>query len=125
LEILELDHFVLTTADLAQCLHFYTQVLKLRHEENAGRHSLYFGKQKINIHTRPGEFLPAAANPAPGALDFCLVAKGDIDEIKNELCRAGAKIVCGVVPRNGAQGKMDSVYVRDPDGNLVEIAVYR
>ncbi len=120
-----IDHFVIVTKNLAACLHFYVDILGMEHVEKNGHHSLKFGAQKINIHTRPGEFVPFATTPMPGTEDFCLIAEGNAGAVKEELVDAGCAIVEGVVERNGALGKMDSVYVRDPDGNLVEIAVYR
>lgn len=125
LKLKNFDHLVLNTANLAACLHFYVDILGMRHKKLNGRHALYFGGQKINIHTRPGEFLPCAQNPVGGSLDFCLIAEGNINEIKKYLITRGIKIAEGAVPRRGALGQMESVYIYDPDGNLVEIAVYR
>lgn len=120
-----IDHIVITTQNLEKCLHFYADIIGMSHEEKNGRHLLRFGKEKINIHTYAGEFQPAAKNAAPGSQDFCLIANGDINEIKSELEKKGCEIVVGVVEQEGALGLMDSVYMHDPDGNLVEIAVYR
>lgn len=119
------DHLVLTTGNLAACLDFYVGVLGMRHEFAGGRHTLYFGRQKFNVHTRPGEFLPAAEKAAARCLDFCLVVEGaDIEEVSEYLEMRGQEIELGPVRRRGAQGEMWSVYLRDPDGNLVELAVY-
>ena len=93
--------------------------------ETNGRFSLWFGRHKINIHTRPAEFLPAADKPVPGSLDLCFEIEDDIEVIYGELKRKKAPLVTGIVERNGAKGKMRSVYLRDPDGNLVELASYR
>ncbi len=120
-----IDHFVIVTKNLEACLHFYVDILGMQHVQRNGHHSLKFGSQKINIHMKPGEFAPFATDPRPGTEDFCLIAEGEASHIKEDLEAAGCTIVEGVVERNGALGKMDSVYVRDPDGNLVEIAVYR
>jgi catechol 2,3-dioxygenase-like lactoylglutathione lyase family enzyme len=119
------DHMVITTRDLDACLHFYVDILGMEHVEQNGRHALKFGAQKFNIHTRKGEFQPAAQNVEYGSLDFCLIAEGDIYEIKDELVAKGCEIVEGVVERNGALGRMESVYVRDFDKNLIEISVYK
>ncbi len=122
--ITELDHFVLTTQNLDACLHFYCEILNMRHTEENGRHALYFGKQKINIHTKKGEFQPAAQHPEFGALDLCFVVTDDLPTLKNELEQKGAEIALGIVPRHGARGDMESLYLYDPDGNLVELCRY-
>lgn len=119
-----LDHIVLTTADLKACLAFYEGLLGMRAEEKDGRFSLFFGTQKFNIHTRPAEFLPAAAYPLAGSLDLCLAAEGDAEAAYEALAAKGAPLVSGVVTRHGARGPMKSIYLRDPDGNLVELGFY-
>lgn len=123
--IRSIDHMVITTSDLEACLQFYERILGMEHRFTDGQHSLHFGCQKINLHTRPHEFYPSAANVRSGSQDFCLIAEGDIRAIRDELVSAGVEIVEGVVERNGARGLMDSIYMYDPDGNLVEIAVYK
>jgi catechol 2,3-dioxygenase-like lactoylglutathione lyase family enzyme len=125
MKILNLDHIVLTTKNLKACIHFYTEILGIEYRENNGRHSLFWGTQKINIHSRPGEFQPAAATPMPGSLDLCFVVEGPLEAVKEELVAKGADIELGIVPRNGALGLMDSLYLRDPDNNLVELSCYR
>lgn len=80
-----LDHIVITTADIDKCIAFYAGVLGLRHELKNGKHAFYFGVQKINIHCRPAEFLPAAQHPTYGSQDICLLADGDICTIKAEI----------------------------------------
>lgn len=124
MKLLALDHFVLTTANADALIDFYTRVLGMRHSADRGRHALFFGNAKINIHTRPAEFLPAAKHPAAGTMDVCLAATGDIREIRSEILAKGWPVEEGVVTRHGARGEMESVYVRDPDGNLIEISVY-
>ena len=116
MKIIDIDHLVLTTADVEACLHFYTDTLGMEKRETNGRFSLWFGRHKI---------LPAADKPLPGSLDFCFEIEDDIEEIYGELKRKKAPLVTGIVERNGAKGKMRSVYLRDPDGNLVELASYR
>lgn len=123
--IKSIDHMVITTNDPEACIRFYTEILGMEHRMEGGQHSLHFGDQKINLHTRPHEFFPSATNVEFGSQDFCLTAEGDIHEIKSRLEEAGVTIIEGVVERNGARGLMDSVYMYDPDGNLVEIAVYK
>ena len=124
MKILGLDHFVITTTNLEACLNFYVGLLGMRAEVVNGRYALYFGKQKINIHQRPAEFLPAAWHPVAGALDLCFEVKGNIEEIFHELQELQAPLITDVVNRNGARGPMRSIYLRDPDGNLVELAEY-
>lgn len=124
MEIKRLDHFVLTTKDLQQCLHFYRDVLQLEVEEKGGRYALHFGRQKINIHTRKAEFLPAAAFPTYGSLDFCLIVEGPIQRVYEEILATGYPVEQGPCIRHGAEGTMDSIYLRDPDGNLVQLSSY-
>ena len=125
MKLKNIDHMVITTDHPEQCIHFYVDMLEMEHESVHGRHVLKFGNQKINIHMYAGEFKPCARNAEAGSQDFCLIADGNIYEIKEELEKKGCAIVEGVVERHGAVGVMDSVYVYDPDGNLVEISVYR
>ena len=125
MKITEIDHVVLTTTDLEACLRFYTDILGMEKRETNGRFSLWFGRHKINIHTRPAEFLPAAENPVPGSLDLCFEMEDDITSVYAELKSKNAPLITGIVERNGAKGKMQSVYLRDPDGNLVELASYK
>ena len=115
MKITDIDHLVLTTTDVEACLRFYTDTLGMEKQETNGRFSLWFGRHKINIHTRPAEFLPAADKPVPGSLDFCFEIEDDIEVIYGELKRKKAPLVTGIVERNGAKGKMRSVYLRDPD----------
>lgn len=125
MELKRIDHIVIVTSNLDKCLDFYVGILGMEHKVVDGQHTLAFGNAKINLHLRPGEFEPYAKKAASGAGDFCLIAEGDIYEIKHELEEKGAIIAIGVVQRNGALGHMDSIYMYDPDGDLVEIAVYR
>ena len=125
MQLQRFDHLVLTTQNLDACLHFYVEILGMRHLESNGRHALYFGQQKVNIHTRKGEFQPAAAVPTYGGLDLCLITDTELAQVKDELVQKGWPILEGIVERSGALGKMDSLYLRDPDGNLIELAHYR
>ena len=122
--IASIDHLVLTTRDLERCVDFYTRVLGMSLERfGQGRLALRFGDQKINLHEAGQEFEPKATSPTPGALDLCFLADRPLAEVIARLEGQGVKIVEGPVERTGACFGLLSVYVRDPDGNLVEIAV--
>jgi catechol 2,3-dioxygenase-like lactoylglutathione lyase family enzyme len=121
-----IDHVVLTVADLAATIGFYERVLGMRHVVSGERHALHFGDSKINLHPEVND-LPAelkAAVPTLGSGDLCLVADGPIEAIVDHLRACGVEIIDGPVARAGALGAMSSVYVRDPDANLVEVSVY-
>ena len=118
-----IDHIVLTTTDLERCVAFYRDALGMTFEPfGEGRLALKFGSQKINIHQRGREFEPKAHIPAPGALDLCFIASIPLDEVIVRLKAAGIPILQGPVPKTGATGPIRSVYVRDPDLNLIEIS---
>jgi catechol 2,3-dioxygenase-like lactoylglutathione lyase family enzyme len=118
-----LDHLVITTAHLDPCIDFYTRVLGMELEEFAGgRLALKFGAQKFNLHVQGKEFEPKATAPMPGALDFCLIAAVPLDRVIARLAELGVPIIEGPVAKTGAAYPLRSVYVRDPDGNLVEIS---
>ena len=118
-----LDHLVLTTADEHACVAFYVDVLGMTLETfGGGRKALRFGAQKINLHVQGREFEPKAHAPVPGALDLCFIAAIPLDAVIARLAAAGVSIVEGPVLRTGATAKIRSVYVRDPDLNLIEIA---
>lgn len=124
MEITGIDHLVITVRDLKASLAFYVGVLGMEPVAIGGRHAVRFGGQKINFHLKPAEFLPAAAHPAYGSQDICLLVSGDIHEIEEELLAKGWPIEMGVVKRTGARGPISSIYVRDPDKNLVELSAY-
>lgn len=124
MRISNIDHLVITTADLAACLHFYVGLLGMKHEVLNGHHNLLFPHGKISLHTQKGEFQPAATNPEYGAQDFCLIVEDDLQEVRDEIVAYGYKIEEGIVTRHGSQGVMQSIYLRDPDGNLVELSSY-
>ena len=119
------DHIVVTTDNLEKCLHFYVDILEMELDHNNDRYAVKFGNQKINIHRKKAEFLPAAKNVTYGSQDICLIAGGDIEDIKAEIEEKGYPIELGIVDRTGACGPIESIYLRDPDGNLVEISVYK
>jgi len=120
-----IDHVVLTTRDLEGCIRFYTEVLGMKLErffEN--RLALKFGTQKINLHEWGKEFTPRAHVAVPGSLDLCFISSLPLDQVVARLKAANVKVIEGPVAKTGAQGPIRSVYVRDPDLNLVEISVY-
>jgi catechol 2,3-dioxygenase-like lactoylglutathione lyase family enzyme len=123
-----LDHLVLTTCDEAACVDFYTRVLGMQLETFVGgtppvqRQAFKFGHQKINLHVRGREFEPKAHLPVPGALDLCFIASVPLDEVMARVAQAEWPIVEGPVLRTGATQKIRSIYLRDPDLNLIEIS---
>ncbi len=122
-----IDHFVLTVRDLEASLRFYERVLGARivpPPGGRGPTAVAFGRQKINLHVTGKEFEPKATHPTVGAGDFCLVTEQPVESVIAHLKACGVAIEVGPVPRFGALGKMTSVYFRDPDGNLVEVATY-
>lgn len=121
-----IDHFVLTVASLDATCAFYEAVLGFtRHDVPDKPTALTFGRQKINVHQSDRTFEPKAVHPTPGAGDFCLITKDDIEDWLAHLARHDVAIEVGPVARNGAQGPMTSLYFRDPDRNLVEVSRYR
>ena len=118
-----LDHLVLTCVDEAATRHFYTEVLQMKLETfGAGRTAFKFCNQKINLHVRGKEFEPKAHVPVPGALDLCFIAAVPLDDVIARLEQFEWPIIEGPVERTGATQKIRSVYVRDPDLNLIEIS---
>lgn len=118
-----LDHLVLTTVDIDACKDFYTRVLGMAEVSfGNGRFAFRFGNQKINVHERGREFEPKAHLPVPGALDLCFIASTGLDAVVAHLEAQRWPIVEGPVQRTGATGPIRSVYVRDPDLNLIEIS---
>ncbi|VTU24139.1 Virulence protein [Variovorax sp. PBL-H6] len=118
-----LDHLVLTTSDEAACVHFYIEVMGMTLETfGEGRKAFRFGNQKINLHVKGHEFEPKAQVPMPGALDLCFIAAVPLDGVIARLAEKQVPIVEGPVMRTGAISRIRSVYVRDPDLNLIEIS---
>jgi catechol 2,3-dioxygenase-like lactoylglutathione lyase family enzyme len=122
-----LDHIVLTTRDKAACVRFYTEVLGMKlttfRTPTEERFAFKFGNQKINVHEWGKEFVPRAHVAAPGALDLCFIASTSLDDVVAQLKKHNVSIIEGPVAKTGASGPIRSVYVRDPDLNLVEISV--
>ena len=119
-----IDHVVLTTRDLQGCIRFYTEALGMKLEKFGERLALKFGTQKLNLHEWGKEFTPRAHVAAPGTLDLCFIASIPLDQVVARLKQHGIPVLDGPVAKTGAQGPIRSVYVRDPDLNLVEISVY-
>jgi catechol 2,3-dioxygenase-like lactoylglutathione lyase family enzyme len=120
-----LDHLVLTVADISRTVEFYERVLGMRPETfGNGRHALTFGSSKINLHQAGREFEPKAARPTPGSADVCFISADPLAEVCAHLTVHAIVIEEGPVTRTGATGEMESIYIRDPDGNLIEISNY-
>jgi catechol 2,3-dioxygenase-like lactoylglutathione lyase family enzyme len=121
-----IDHIVLTTRDKAACIRFYSEVLGMKLESfrtpTEERLALKFGSQKINLHEWGKEFAPRAHVAVPGSLDLCFIASVPLEEVIRKLKELSVKIIEGPVTKTGAVSKLRSVYVRDPDLNLVEIS---
>lgn len=124
-----LDHIVLTVADIEATTRFYERALGFTREAFRGpdgspRYALKFGRQKINLQDRGTETPTKAARPTFGSGDFCLLASVPLDEVIAHLESVNVTLEAGPVPRRGAMGALRSIYFRDPDGNLVEVAEY-
>ena len=123
-----IDHIVLTTRDKQACIRFYSEVLGMKlvafRTPTEERLALSFGEQKINLHEWGREFEPRAHVAVPGSLDLCFIASVPLDAVMRKLEAAKVKIIEGPVKKTGAVGSIRSIYVRDPDLNLVEISVY-
>jgi catechol 2,3-dioxygenase-like lactoylglutathione lyase family enzyme len=121
-----LDHLVLTVADIDATCAFYRRVLgiEVRSFGAQGRKALNFGRHKINLHQRGREFEPKATRPTPGSGDLCFIAAVPLDAVIAHLAACDVAIEEGPVDRTGATGPIRSVYIRDPDGNLIEISTY-
>jgi catechol 2,3-dioxygenase-like lactoylglutathione lyase family enzyme len=121
--IVSLDHLVLTVRDLDATVRFYRDGLGMRLETfGEGRKALHFGSQKINLHVAGREFEPKATRPTPGSADLCFLTERPLAEVRAHLAAQGHPVLEGPVERTGAEGPIVSIYVRDPDGNLIEIA---
>jgi catechol 2,3-dioxygenase-like lactoylglutathione lyase family enzyme len=126
IKIKSLDHFVLTVANLERTCQFYDRVLGMKAIEfgRDRRKALQFGEQKINLHQVDRTFAPKAFNPTPGSADFCFITDLPLARVISHLQNCEVEIIEGIVKRTGTMGAIDSIYIRDPDGNLIEIASY-
>ena len=125
MQIERLDHLVLTVADIARSCEFYTRVLGMEVVRfGEGRTALRFGQQKMNLH--PADDIPGlvADKPTPGSADLCFITAMPLAEVMTHLEACGVPLVAGPGPRAGAIGTIQSVYIRDPDQNLIEISNY-
>lgn len=118
-----IDHIVLTVKSIPKSVHFYCNILGMI-EVTFGkdRKALLCGSQKINLHEYGKEFEPKAFHPLPGSIDICLITETPLEEVAERLNRHEIKIIQGPVERTGAKGKLLSIYIRDPDLNLIEIS---
>jgi catechol 2,3-dioxygenase-like lactoylglutathione lyase family enzyme len=121
-----IDHLVLTTRDKEACIRFYSEILGMKlvrfRTPSEERLALAFGSQKINLHEWGKEFDPKAHVPVPGSLDLCFIASVPLEQVIDKLKASKIEILDGPVMKTGATSKIRSVYVRDPDLNLVEIS---
>ena len=126
IKISHLDHLVLTVSDIDKTVDFYTKVLGMKKEIFKGsRVALKFGNQKINLHKLGAEFEPKAFNVKDGSADLCFIINTPLNEAKNYIESMGIKIEEGIVSRTGARGEIESIYLRDPDKNLIELSNYK
>lgn len=125
MQINRIDHLVITVADIERTVDFYQRVLGMqRIEFGAGRVALRCGAQKINLHQLGREFEPRAQQVEAGSADLCFIAETPIDEAIEHIRQQGVNLIDGPVERSGANGPIVSLYLRDPDGNLIEISNY-
>ncbi len=123
MKIKHLDHLVLTVRDIEASCDFYSRVLGMRVVTFAGgRKALAFGRQKINLHQQGKEFEPKASQPTPGSGDLCFITDTPLDDVIAHLLACHVDIKEGPIQRSGAESPILSVYLRDPDGNLLEIS---
>ncbi len=125
MDIDRLDHLVLTVADIDITCDFYSRVMGMQIVTfGEGRRALQFGQQKINLHQRGKEFEPKALTPTPGSADLCFITSTPLNQVMEHLRDCGVTPLEGSVRRTGALGPINSVYFRDPDGNLIEVSNY-
>ncbi|WP_278463831.1 MULTISPECIES: VOC family protein [Stutzerimonas stutzeri subgroup] len=123
MQIDHIDHLVLTVADIEKTVDFYTRVLGMQLVTfGEGRKALTFGNQKINLHQAGREFEPKAERPTPGSADLCFIVATPLDRVIAHLETQGVSVIEGPVQRTGATGPIRSVYLRDPDQNLIELS---
>lgn len=121
--IRKVDHMVITTANPAACIAFYT-ALGFRAQDSGNRWELFSGDFKINVHSKGHELEPKAKQVQTGSADFCFETDCSLAKCKDALTKKGITIEIGIVTRHGARGEMHSIYLRDPDGNLIELCSY-
>ena len=125
-----IDHIVMQAVDVPETIKFYTEILGMTHSEfqpPAGGQCaslLHFGAQKINLHDAGSPFRPHARNPAAGSVDLCFITQQPLGDWQQHLSKFGIVIEDGPVLKTGANGTLLSIYIRDPDGNLIEISNY-
>jgi catechol 2,3-dioxygenase-like lactoylglutathione lyase family enzyme len=120
-----LDHLVLTVHNLERTCEFYSRVFGMEVVTfGEGRKALRFGQQKLNLHVAGKEFEPKALYPTPGSTDLCLITEIPLEQVREHIKTCGVEIVEGSVRRTGAIGAILSIYLRDPDGNLIEVSNY-
>lgn len=125
MNITSIDHLVLTVADIQRTVDFYTKILGMTAKIFAdNRIALHFGQQKINIHQYGQEIKPNAKNATVGSADLCLLTDTPLNQVIADLQENNVVIIEGIVSRTGANGKIQSIYINDPDGNLIEISCY-
>jgi Lactoylglutathione lyase and related lyases len=125
MKIDRLDHLVLTVKDIEATCKFYSTVLGMEVVSfGTGRRALSFGRQKLNLHEFGREYLPHAEHPMPGSVDLCFISAIPLSSVLDHLRACAVSVVEGPVERTGATGKIRSVYIRDPDQNLIEISEY-
>ena len=123
MQIDRLDHLVLTVRDIDASIDFYTRVLGMRAVTfGAGRKALAFGAQKINLHQAGGDFDTKAGRPTPGCADLCFIVATPLEAVAEQLRQQAVEILEGPVQRTGAGGPILSLYLRDPDLNLIELS---
>jgi catechol 2,3-dioxygenase-like lactoylglutathione lyase family enzyme len=127
MQVAALDHLVLTVANLEQSVDFYQSVLGMEKvtftgADGAERVALKFGSQKINLHPISAPLQPHAKAPTGGSADLCFLTEQSIPNWQKHLTHLGVEVEIGPVPRTGAEFLLLSLYIRDPDGNLIEIA---
>jgi catechol 2,3-dioxygenase-like lactoylglutathione lyase family enzyme len=122
MRVAAIDHLVLTVASIEATVDFYERLGMRAETFDGGRVALRFGHQKINLHEAGAEFEPHALRPVPGSADLCFLVENALGDVERLLAEAGVAVEMGPVERIGAVGAMQSLYVRDPDGNLVELS---
>ena len=125
----KIDHVVITVKNLKKTIDFYTNILGMKLEEFSSsldnkqiRYAVSFGSQKINIHEEKKPIKPNALNPSSGSMDICFISKNKINDWIHHLVKKGINIEIGPEKKTGALGPILSIYIRDPDFNLIEIS---